>query len=151
MSNVILTATPTISSGAIYAAGDNVGGLITFAAPQLYGNTGHLIRAVTLTDRGKQSLLTDIVFFGDNPSGSTFTDNVAQTIVDADLVKIIGSIKIASADYLAYVDNSHATVTTTGIPAQCVGTSLYCVMIARGTPTYTSTTDLTLRVLLATD
>lgn len=147
-----IAVAPTVSTTPAYTAGDAVGGKLTLAsAVRLSGGNG-LIQSVVLADKGKQSVALDVVFFNADPSGTTFTDNGALTIADADLLKIVGHVSVAAADYSAFVDNSVATKAGLGLAFKLAsGTSLYACIVARGTPTYTSTSDVQLLVSILED
>jgi hypothetical protein len=143
---------PTISTSPAYTAGDNVGAKITLAsAVRVSGGTG-IIQSITLSDKGKQSAATDVIFFSANPTNTTATDNTAQTIHDTDLLTIIGVVSIVAADWFAFVDNSVASKLGLGLAFKAVGsTSIYAILVTRGTPTYTATTDLQLGVTILQD
>ena len=143
-----ISATPTISNAAIYAAKDAVGGIMTFSsAARATGGTG-VIRAVTVKDLGQQMAALDLVLFDQTVAG-TVTDNNAFDPADADLANVIGYVSIAATTgYKDFNDNSVAFAECE-IPYVCNATSLFGVLVARGTPTYTSTADLT--VILTCD
>lgn len=147
-----ITATPTVSTSPAYTAADALGGKITLASAVRVSGGGGIIQALTLADKGKQSAAIDVVFFNADPSGTTFTDNGALTIADADLLAIIGVVSIAATDYSAFADNSIATKYGLGLAFKAVGsTSIYACLVNRGTPTYTSTTDIQLAVKILQD
>lgn len=136
---------------AAYASGDVVGGLLEIRVSGPMQGVGALLAAVILTDLAKQSIAIDLILFGENPSGSTFTENGAITIADADLPKYIGTVHVT--DYTAFADNSAATATPntpgSNLPISVVlppSGSLYGVLVVRGAPTYASTSDLKLRL-----
>jgi hypothetical protein len=141
-----LVATPTVSAASIYADGDLVGGKITLASAVRAAGAGGVIQAITLTDLAKQSAAIDVIFFNADPSTTTFTDNAAFDVADAELVNIIGIVKLAAADYAAFNDSSAICKTGINLPFVLAGTSLYAALVTRGTPTYAATTDVKLRV-----
>lgn len=142
-----VAVTPVISTGA-YAAGDNIGGLMKFKGADLNGFDKGYIQSLILADNDVEDAIIDLIFYSSDPSGSTFTDNAAQTIVDADLKKIIGSVTVS-----AYVDFAANSVTTkTGLAMAFDKTdAIYCSMVMRSTPTYTATTDITITLLVMED
>jgi hypothetical protein len=99
-----IASTPTVSTSPAYTSGDSVGGKISLASAVRLAGTGGTITSVTITDKGKQSAATDVVFFNADPSNTTFTDNGALTVHDTDLLTIIGVVPITS--WAAFVDNS---------------------------------------------
>lgn len=132
-----VTLTPTVDTN-IYASGDNVGGKMTFLSVLNRGVSG-IIRGCTISDAAQQSSDMDLVLFEGSPSATTFTDNVALDIADADLPKIITVLNFTSYD--AFVDNSYATLDGLSIPYN-KNKTLYGALISRGTPTYVAATDI---------
>lgn len=146
----VVRATPATSASPDYSTGDNVGGLLTFTDALDKSQTGVLM-SVTISDKAGQTGALDLVLFDSNPSSTTFTDNGALTVNDADLVKILGVVAVVSADYHAFADNSVASVAGVGLPLQLAGASdqtgqqipaLYGALVARGTINLASTSDL---------
>ena len=124
--------------GAAYATGDTLGDKspIMIAPGRVIGGTG-IIHSVTVQDLSKQSIALDVVIFDANPTGTTFTDNSALDIADADLPKVIGIVTITAGDYAAFNDSSVAHVRGLSLPFQCISsTSLWFALVTRGSPTY---------------
>lgn len=143
----VISVTPTITAGA-YSANDAVGGLLTFA--DAFGvNAGNdprgaILDSVVITDLGKQDVQLDLVLFS-----KTFTataDNAALDVADADLPNCLGVIKLT--DYADFNDSSVVTKAGIGLVIKNTGSdgSLYGQLVTRGTPTYASTSDLTVKV-----
>lgn len=90
-------STPTVGTGTAYAAGDVVGVLNTLTnAVRISGGNG-VIRSVTVSNKSgvaDPAIALRAWFFDSNPSGSTFTDNAALNIVDADITKVIGFVDL---------------------------------------------------------
>lgn len=145
-----LTATPTVSTSA-YTSGDNVGGKVTLTSACRDSTGSGLIQAVVITSKSIQTATFDVVFFSEDPSGSTFTDNVAQAIVDADLSKVIGVAQCSTVVALAAESIHQAT--GLGLPFALSGgaTTLYAAIVVRGTPTLGSTSDIWLSVRVLQD
>ena len=140
--------TPTVDTSA-YASGDLVGTKMEFGSAVLGDDgiklQGGMIQSVIVTDLGKQSSSLDIVFFDADPSNTTFTDNAALDVDDADLVNVIGVVPIT--DWHAFSDNSAGQALNLAIPFVVdEGATLYAAIVSRGTPTYVSASDLTVRV-----
>lgn len=136
----ILT-TPTISSGAIYAAKDAIGGIMSWAAAARVSGEGGVIQSVTIWDKGQQMAAMDLVLFAAT-IGGTVTDNSAFDPTDVMSADFVGSVSFVGADYIDFSDNSVAFRGGLGIPYTCNDTTLYGALVSRGTPTYTSTSDL---------
>lgn len=154
----IFTVTPTISNGVAYTSGDYLGGLNTVANAARFSGGGGVITSVTVLDKTQaQRSAFDIVLF--NSAITATTDNGAWAVSDADMAKCIGVISVLTTDYntafpgtpLNSVAFKPDTKTNTlpqamAIPYYCSGgTSLYVQLLVRGTPTYTSTSDLVLQ------
>jgi len=159
-------ATPTIEASSAYSAGDSIGAAVISlagataetggltaaevreAAGWGTGNETHggMIQSVILTDLGKQSAEIDVVFFDADPSQTTFTDNAALDVDDADLLNIVGVAAVTT--WKDFSDNSVGQTLNLAIPfvLEDGGNTLYAALVSRGTPTYASTADLTLRV-----
>jgi hypothetical protein len=138
---VVVEVTPTVSTSA-YAAGDLIGTKLTFTdAARVAGGSGVVLSAA-LTDLDKQDKETDLILFDTNPSNTTFTDNAAFDVHDTDLLDVIGVVTFDVADYTDFSDNSVATDKNLGIGFNLTsGQDLYGALIARGTPTYSTTAD----------
>lgn len=138
--------TPTISTS-IYAAGDAVGGLLTFANCARASGLPFLLRSVVIVDADKENAVLNLALFD-----RTFTisaDNAAFDPTDADLANHVGTVPIVAADYGSFSDNSAATkiVPEGGLLVVPNGTDLFGQLyLVSGTPTYTATSDLTVIV-----
>ncbi|UOF79218.1 hypothetical protein [Caudoviricetes sp.] len=131
-----------------YVDGDLVGDLITFANAPKSG----IIETLTLVDQAKQDAALDVIFFSANPSSTTFTDNAALDIADADLLKVLGVIRIAATDYCDIADNAIATLRGLGLAYVAEGGNLYACLLSNGaTPTYAATGDLLLALSIIPD
>lgn len=142
----VVEATPIITAGA-YSSGDALGGLLTFENVVEADGDGFTIDGLVIVDKGKQDANIDLVLFDD-----TFTataDNAAFDPSDADLLKCLGYL--ASGSYSDFADNSVMRRSGIGFNGILVGTSLYGQMVVRGTPTYTSTGDITVRLYIRRD
>ncbi len=147
----VISVTPVVSSGTAYAAGDAVGGLLSFANAVRVAAGSGVIRSLVLADKGKQSADLDLLLFDANPGGTTVTDNAGLTVADADLITCLGVIPIPAEAYVDLADNSVASVRDIGLGFKLPsGTTLYGILVARGTPSgkpaYTSTSDVVVRL-----
>ena len=145
-----ITVTPTITAGA-YSAGDAVGGLLEFEnAASVYSQSG-IIRNVIVTDKGKQSALLNLFLF--NRTFTPTADNGAFTVSDADLLNCIGVVNFVAANWFLAADNAVAVASYQNpnfwFKLQDPGdASLYGQLVAVGTPTYTSTSDLAVTLVI---
>ena len=144
---ITITQTPTITAGA-YIAGDNVGGLLTFADAVRLAGGGGVIKDVLIIDDAGQDAELELWLFD-----QIFTpgaDNAAWAPTEAELHNLITVISTVDINYIA-------GGTPSVIPIEvarrydCIGTDLFGRLVTRGTPTYVATDDLTVRIMLLQD
>ena len=139
-----IAQTPTITTG-IYSAADAVGGLLTFIqAASIYKGNAKITKVVIIDDGNQDANLILHIF------DRTFTpdaDNAAWDPSDADMQNCIGHIEIPAANYMAGANNSQATVEV-DFPFDLIdgGSSLFAQLECVGTPTYTATDDITVKI-----
>jgi hypothetical protein len=149
-----LEATLTVDTSA-YATGELMGKAaggtgvasnpIELALPDTWNRAhGYLIQSVALVDQASQRAAIDVVFFNADPSATTFTDQAALDIADADMDKIAGVASVTT--YASFADNAFGQATNLGIVAVQPGDTLYACLVSRGAPTYAAANDLRLRV-----
>lgn len=146
-----INATPTIDT-AIYASGDLVGGKLTFAGAAKEGVGSGTIHTVVISDLDKESANVDLVIFNSDPTGTTFTNNAAFDIADADLPKVACVISITT--HATFNDNgvSYANGTNCVFEiADAATPTLYGALVVRATPTYTTAADITVRLSILQD
>lgn len=148
----VVQVTPTVETSA-YADGDLVGEKLTLTNAGRIEGGSLIVHSIVLADKAKQSAALDVVFFFADPSGTTFTDNAALDVADADLEKIAGVVSIAASDYADFNDNSVATVRNIGLLVDLPDgeRDLYACLVTRGTPTYVETDDVDLSVGILQD
>jgi len=149
--------TPTITAGA-YAEKECVGVLQTIEnASRIRNGIGRIVKAV-LMDKASQigTHAIEVYLFRENPSASTFTDNAAFTIHDDDLTKVEGLIRFTAADDAEFGQSSAGEIAVRhnlNEDYNTLGDDMYaiCVTAPGSTPTFLSTSDLSLRLYLARD
>ena len=142
----ILDNTPVISVTA-YTIGDNIGGLISLTEAVKHPGHGGSIRSVSLIDKLEIDAAIDVLVFDKNPSNSTFTDNDAAVVADADVVNLVAVFPLST--YVTLAGNSVASADTRDVPFIVFGgQTLFAAMIIRAAATYTTTDALQLRVLV---
>lgn len=153
----VISFTPTIDTSA-YADGDQLGDLKELAeAMDSSGDTG-LVVSVVVVDKDKDSAALDVLFFNDKPTVSS-SDNAALDIADSEMAsKFLGSVRVAAADYIALNSSTVATVKNVNLVVKSEksadnldGKSLWCILRSAGTPTYTATSDLVVKIGLKQD
>ena len=140
----------TVNTSA-YASGDALhAGVIEFDKCFQYGSkTGRVVGACLTDLDNKNTDLTVCLFSGDLPN-TTVTINAALDIHDTDLLKLLGTFKISSADYDGFADNTQATKELS-IPVVSENSSLFVILKSRDTDTWTTTTALTLTLFIEQD
>lgn len=128
------------ADGAAYSAGDLIGDQSPISIPKAartkYG-TG-VIHSVTVYDKSKAAVELDIIFFDSRPTATTFTDNAALTLGDADMEKIIGTVTVGSGDYVSFALSAVGTKTAINLPFKCLTSdgTIYAAILTQGAPTY---------------
>lgn len=140
----------TVTAG-LYAAKDLVGGKMSFDVSAFDAADGCMVlNQVLVTDLSMQSFDADLILFNANPSGTTFTNDASLDIADADLAKIVAVVPITG--HHAWTDNGISRATGLDIPikvAQASGSrTLYAALVARGAPTFTGTSDVSVTLSL---
>lgn len=149
---VTVEVTPTVDTAGAYAAGDCIGGKLTFSSAANRSGGGGVIRSVIVTDLADQKADIDLLLFDSDPSNGTYTDQAAVDVDDADIVKVIGQISVATANYKSFADSAAAALAGVDAAFQLSGSAnLYGLLVCRGTPTYVSTSDLTIRLVIEQD
>jgi len=127
-------------TGATYTTAYTLGTGNPLAIKILRSQTGTgILQSVCIQDLSKQDGAIDLVFFDSNPSATTFTNNAALDINDADLPKIIGSVSIESTDYSDFADSSSATKTGIGLVLKSYTApydTIWMAVVSRDAKTY---------------
>lgn len=144
-----LQVTPTVSTTPAYTAKDAVGGLLTFAnAVRASGGSGR-IEAVQVEDKGQQRADLDLVLF--DRTFTAPTDNAIFNPSDAELLTCVGWIPIGAGNYSDFSTNSVAAINSVGLEFVLNGTDLFGALVTRGTPTYTSSSDIVVTLTILQD
>lgn len=145
-----LTVSPVVDTSA-YATGDLIGSKLTYIpAVRPSTKTGVFIGAV-ISDLAAQTADMDLVLFSDNPTGTTFTDQAALDIADADLPKVIAVIPFRSTGVYTFADNGVHTTNSVMVPVKSLNSTIYAALVSRGTPTFASSADLKITLAIAED
>ena len=136
----VISANPTVSAASAYTAGDAVGGKLTFEGCPETGLIHHLI----IVDDDKENAEMDLFLF--NADFTAVSDNAAFSVAAADMDNLITVINVAT-----YRDGSSCGVAVKenlSIPFELGNSTgrMYGQLVTRGTPTYTNTTDIQLRL-----
>jgi len=146
--NLVIIEQTLVTQAAAFAANDLVASKITLEnAVEQAGDAGEL-EAVVLTDLAKQSANMDLLLFDTDPSNTTFTLNSALTLHDTDILNFLGFVQVTSYAALAASSVGRGEVTRPIPFVLAASTSLFGALITRGTPTYGTVSDLTLRAFI---
>lgn len=146
---VRLQVTPTVSTSPAYTAKDAVGALMTFSNAARASGGSVVIDAVQIVDKGQQMKELELVLFDRTITAPT--DNAVFNPSDTECGYMVGRVPIVPGDYADFSTNSVATRERLGIAAVLNGTDLFGVLVARGTPTYTSTSDIVVTLTISQD
>jgi hypothetical protein len=135
--------TPAITAGA-YTAGQEVGGLMTFPV----GGASGILESIRVTCASVQTTTLKLYIFDANPTNSTWTDHSTPAINAADIPFLRGVFTLASPDSGL---GTHTIWNMEGIAASFVAATLYGVMIVVGTPTFASTSGITVKLGIIDD
>lgn len=136
-----VTVAQTVTAASAYASGNAIGGLITVAnVARISGGSG-LLQSISVSMKSAQTGQIDVVYFNANPTGSTCTDKVAFSVAAADFDKVLGVAHVT--DWTSLGTPSVGQAQNLAMPfALASGTTLYACAVTRSTPTFTSTSDV---------
>jgi hypothetical protein len=137
---IAIEVTLTVTA-ASYSAGNCVGGLITIPnAVRIAGESG-MLQSVTVNSKSNQTSQFDAVMFNSNPTTSTITDKTNIAVSAADYNKSFGAAHVTDWTNLGTPSLGQAqNLAMPYVPPS--GTTIYAALVARGTPTFASTTDI---------
>lgn len=147
-----LTKELVVTAGA-YSANDVVGGLIQFEnifCPSDFAK----LRGVALTDRSNNSVRYDLVFFSAAPTGA-YANDAAVGPSNGDLLLMSPVVALTTSDLFSFGTKGAVALTNFELPLKLAkpnsrdsGRTVWCALVTRGTPTYASTSDLALKLIL---
>jgi hypothetical protein len=142
---VTITSALTISTTQ-YSANDVIGGLLTFTKDIGHNWFSCKLTDVQVIDDDDEKAELTLYLFDQTPS--TIANHAAFAPTVADLKKLRGVVTAAVANYTTVNSNAYANKTGLDIRIEplSVGRTFYGYLVCTGTPTYTTTTDLTLRL-----
>jgi hypothetical protein len=142
---------PTVTAAA-YAAGNCIGGLLTFAAAARLAAGSGMIQAATCTFVSGVIPSLDLVLFNATPSGGTITDKTALAVATADLAKVIGVVHLTDNALLGATTPSVVQGETAALPFKLAsGQAIYGALVTRTAITLTSTSDATVTLSVLQD
>jgi hypothetical protein len=142
---------PTVQAAA-YAAGNVIGGLLTFASAARIAAGSGLVQSASCTFVSGVVPSLDLVLFNASPSGSTVTDKTAVAVATADLAKVIGVVHLTDTTLLGATTPSVVQGETQALPFKLTsGSTVYGALITRTAITLTSTSDATITLSVLQD
>lgn len=108
-----------------------------------------LIQSLHILDDGDQGAALDILFF--TASATLGTINAALNASDGVLSKLVGVVEVAAGDYVDLINAQYAIPQFNPFVIRADDSdkteqSLWIAAVSRGTPTYTGTDDLHVRI-----
>jgi hypothetical protein len=148
--NLALVATLGIANKAgAYAAGQQVGIPVEIKNAAEDSGACSTLQSFVVLDPAKQNQPLDVIFFSQKPASSG--DGVAFNPSASDLANCLGSASILAANYSAFSANSVATAPNIRLKlkpskasASQSNTSVWAVVVSRGTPAYGAANNLTI-------
>jgi hypothetical protein len=144
-----ISVAPTVDTNA-YTSGDLVGPKQTLTSAGVAGVYTGTIQSVVITDLESQNADFDLVIFSSDPSGTTFTDNAAFDIADADLPKVICVIQVTTN--VAFADNGVVIANGNNCVFDAIASTgtIYAAAVIRSAATFTAS-GLTFRYSILQD
>ena len=146
----LATLTPAVDTS-LYAAGDVLFATVAVAGIARANDVPALLQGVTVIDKAKQNAAITLAFYQANVTSAAA--NAANAMSDSDQATLLGMVDIAATDWKTWANNSTATMTGAKAPNLMLapvsgGTTVYVVgYVGTGsTPTYTSTSDLVIKL-----
>jgi hypothetical protein len=148
LGSVLRAADTAAVTAAAYSAGNAVGALRTFSGMALASGLGGILQTVIVRDKAGQNVNYDLFLFDASPSSTTVTDKSAVAVNTADLAKIIGVVSLTGIVLGASSTTGVLTAAGLGLAYKLTsGTTIYGILVTRGAPTYTSTSDVSVELI----
>lgn len=141
-----VVVTPVVSATPDYSDGDSIGGVMLVAAVVALDGAAGVLSYVNVVSKVAIGANIDLIVFNANPTGSTFTDNLAAVVAAADLPKVIGRVALPSAGWLALSGTQVLQAVATAVPLTGLAVDdIWVAAIARGAINLGAVDDLTFR------
>lgn len=141
-----LISPTTVTINSAYSTGQVLGTVLPLIANSgantiiPYDGLSTVLNGVVFFDSTAQSAAIDLFFF--KKAIGTYTDKTTFTPSAADMLNCTGVVQLPAASYIAAGSGqSIITLAKVGLilkPATAGNTTMYCVPVVRGTPTYTT-------------
>lgn len=145
----ILEIAVTTSNGVAYSSGDQIGTVMEVVKASEDDRGILELKNIVVVDKEKQDKSLDIFFFDEQPTNAV-ADNSSADIAVAELIaKAIGCVNVPIAGYNDFATGSIATVRNVGLILKAnkvADKSIWMLIVVRGTPTYTTTSGLMVKL-----
>lgn len=142
---IVLETTITTDTSA-YADHDQIGTVATLSNAFLGTSKKAVIVSISVLDKASQKSALTLHFFDESPTVAS-SDNAALNISDAEMAdKHISKIELAASDYQDLSASAVATVANVGAVVSSKTSDLFLQVESAGTPTYTGTSDLVIKI-----
>jgi hypothetical protein len=141
-------ATPTITASSAYTSGNALGGKLTFT--NLCDGGQSFLYMIRITDLANQKAATDILLF--DQSFTATADKNAIAVSAADCANLIGVVSLVAGDWVTVQAGRAVATKIIAYPMpliSAVDNSIYAQLVTRGTPTYGTTADISVRLYAA--
>jgi hypothetical protein len=148
---VMVSNTPTINTSA-YVANNLLGGLMVFTGATRSGGSANsgLIQSVSVSCMSNNAPTIDLLLFTSNPANTIWTDHTSVIVANTDLLSISSVVHISDWTFLGGPNFGQSQ--NLGIPFVIPnGSTLYGAMIIRSPVTFTTTTDLIVKIRILQD
>lgn len=137
----IATTAPTVSTTP-YASGDVIGTKMTFSGMAREVGGSGLVQMVSVFSKTAQTFACELWLFHTDPAASTFTDNAPFSLNVADFDKVAAVVPITT--WYAAGTPSFAEAAQLAMPYKLASAQvdMQGILVARATPTLTSTSDI---------
>lgn len=143
---------PTVTASSAYTAGNIVGGLMTFSNCFATGLTSGVLQSIVIKSKSVQTVTFKLYIFSQQPTNTTWTDKTAPAINALDLPYLIDMFIFAAPDsglgtMTIYTQDGLGK----SIANTASGQNLWGVLVTTGTPTFTSTSDISVTLGILQD
>lgn len=140
-----ITVTPTVDTN-IYASGDRCGSLMTLSDVVNADGDGIILESILILSKVVIATPAFYVLFFDDVPTIASADNAAIDISDAEMAsKCIGMVSVGTSKAMASGCLLENVNVQRVLDCKAASRTLYALLVVEATPTFTSTTDLTVR------
>lgn len=147
---VVSAPTITVTAGTAYASGDCVGGKLTLTGISRINDAGVKLETIFVTDAANQKPNLKFLFFNADPTAATLTNDAALAL-STDITKVIGMASVDTGDYTTISSAAFAAKNGINAVLKSTTTSVWMAILTTSTPTFTGTTNLSVKLGFSRD